>query len=564
MTSSTAEQTKKRVQERDYKQSRSTYLQDRISQIQEQLKGTGLETDKRLALQKSLKSMKDNLSKIKSQSSVTNPIKEISNMSNVKKRAIEQATASLEELAAPSRTGGGMSKAPNRSTQRIKGDDDAEIQDKAPRKTATKKTDSSTTARNSKAAKEAEIKAITDLENKFNNNLKASGPRDPKVKDLHKKLVERKEKFNDTYKSAKPFYYIAEPVKRGSTPLDKLKPLYLEIENTRNDKTRERLVKQADSIEKKLSPADAKAAKRLLGDNEKSRKDELNKKVSSKSKWDKVADIKKYAKQLNATTDASKKPKLSNTIAELYGSLTAAERKTVALNTIVSKRDMKLMAGHDKAVEKLFNNPATSFYTPGQVKLNFAKDQKASNAKAPAKADPMKDANGKRYTKRGVTKMINELKDANERGRKTSAAYKKREEDIKRLSKILKTLTTTAGVSASDTLFLDNVVTAGIETDISDIAQATGLILGIQYRDFQDRNEFYQIVPEAGESRRVELQEVEDVVDTLDEYGIKDAILVDKKSPRASVSFDATLNNKTYRVVLESSKGTLRITGQYD
>jgi hypothetical protein len=351
-----------------------------------------------------------------------------------------------------------------------KSKDDAEIQDKAPRKTATKKTDSAPAARNSKAAKDAEIKAITDLENKFNNNLKASGPRDPKVKDLHKKLVERKEKFNDTYKSAKPFYYIAEPVKRGSTPLDKLKSLYLEIENTRNDKTRERLVKQADSIEKKLSPADAKAAKRLLEGNEKSRKDELNKKISSKP----------------------------------------------------------------------------------------------SVKKAPAKADPMKDANGKRYTKRGVTKMIKELKDANERGRKTSAAYKKREEDIKRLSKILKTLTTTASVSASDAFFLDNVVTAGIETDISDIAQATGLILGIQYRDFQDRNEFYQIVPEAGESRRVELQEVEDVVDTLDEYGIKDAIIVDKKSPRASVSFDATLNNKTYRVVLESSKGTLRITGQYD
>jgi hypothetical protein len=110
MTTDTAEQTKKRVQERDYKQSRSTYLQDRIKQLQEQLKETGLETNKRLALQKSLKSMKDNLSKIKSQSSVTNPIKEISNMSNVKKRAIEQATASLEELAAPLRTGGGMSK----------------------------------------------------------------------------------------------------------------------------------------------------------------------------------------------------------------------------------------------------------------------------------------------------------------------------------------------------------------------------------------------------------------------------------------------------------------------
>ena len=300
----------------DYLKTRRAYLQDRVRQTQDALRQSGLSSERKKALQDKLKNFKDNLLKIKSNSS----LKETDMTKSLK----QQYRESLSELTQNKKVGAPANKAPAKKA--------------TPAKPAAKK---ATPAKTSKASKDADIKAITNLEDKFNNNLKASGPRDPKVKALQKELIERKEKFNDTYKSAKPFYYLAEPVKAGSTPLDKLKSLYLEIENTRNDKTRERLAKQADSIEKKLSPADAKKAKQFLADSDKSRRDELNKKISSKPSAKKAGDT---------------------------------------------------------------------------------------------------DANGKRYTKRGVTQMLKQLREQQESGRKTSNAYKQREEDIKRLTKVLKTL----------------------------------------------------------------------------------------------------------------------------
>ena len=88
-----------------------------------------------------------------------------------------------------------------------------------------------------------------------------------------------------------------------------------------------------------------------------------------------------------------------------------------------------------------------------------------------AKAVPAKksepDANGKRYTKRGVTQMLKQLREQNERGRKNSNAYKQREEDIKRLSKVLKTLSSSQPLTLSQMHRISTVASSlGLEDDV--------------------------------------------------------------------------------------------------
>lgn len=180
---------------------------------------------------------------------------------------------------------------------------------------------------------------------------------------------------------------------------------------------------------------------------------------------DNVADIKKYALNLVNTKEENKKTSLRNTIAEIYGSLTASERKKLNLGTYVSKVDLKKMSSNNTAVKKYMDSPTAFLQSAAEVRHAFAKDKKMaeSNGRKPIapkatqaldkKKDdkPNTDANGKRYTKRGVTQMLKQLREQQETGRKTSNAYKQREEDIKRLTKVLKTLSSAnPNISLSD------------------------------------------------------------------------------------------------------------------
>lgn len=180
---------------------------------------------------------------------------------------------------------------------------------------------------------------------------------------------------------------------------------------------------------------------------------------------DNVADIKKYALNLVNTKEENKKTSLRNTIAEIYGSLTASERKKLNLGTYVSKVDLKKMSSNNTAVKKYMDSPTAFLQSAAEVRHAFAKDKKMaeSNGRKPIapkatqaldkKKDdkPNTDANGKRYTKRGVTQMLKQLREQQESGRKTSNAYKQREEDIKRLTKVLKTLSSAnPNISLSD------------------------------------------------------------------------------------------------------------------
>lgn len=90
--------------------------------------------------------------------------------------------------------------------------------------------------------------------------------------------------------------------------------------------------------------------------------------------------------------------------------------------------------------------------------------KKAAPAKKDAGSDPK---TGKRYTKRGVTQMLKQLREQNERGRKGSNAQKQRDEDIKRLSKILKTLSSAQPLSLSQMHRISTVATSlGLEDDV--------------------------------------------------------------------------------------------------
>lgn len=473
----TADESQTQKREREYKLTRSNYLNDRINQLQEQLRQDGLSTKRRESLQKSLTSMKDNLRKIKDQSSTIKDMNMSTKKSTaVKARAIEQATSALDDLkvtAAPTYTksGGGKMSRTN---------------------TGIKKSGAS--GRKGPGGAKGASTRTSGGKRPPSNTVKKTRT----TKDVQRQFAQNEKEFYDTLNKA-----------LGGD----------------------------------------KDAMILLAKNDFSMRDVLEDMDKGASREDIIQSVKK-----------------------LYRSADQFDSEISDSNAVpVGKKEMSII---NKATGKLSGTkPKAAKDTQKQVDGDIAKRAAAkapskntkstgdSKPRPKAKPDPLKDANGKRYTKRSVTQMLKALNEQQERGRKTSAAYKKRNEDIKRLKKILKKLTTTSSVSAADTFYLDKVTASSSEDDIKSIASTLGLLLGIAYRDGKQTGEFFTFTPESGESRRVDLSELEDALNDADEYGIKDAKIVDKKAPRISVTLELSLNNHEYRVTLQSGKGTLQISG---
>lgn len=223
-----------------------------------------------------------------------------------------------------------------------------------------------------------------------------------------------------------------------------------------NYATKERLaeIRQKISKEKRFQKQAAAPKKRTSAPAPSKFKKISSDEVSKRPKWDKVSDIKKYALKLTTETDKKEQDVLVNTIADMYDSLSATERKNFDIGQYVAKNHLVKMAKTYPSVEK-YTKSQTSLLTPSEVKHNFAKDAKVAKSKGKkplAPKEPEKPAAGKenkRYTKRGVTQMLKQLREAQEKGRKDSAAYKTRDADIKRLTKVLKTLSSMDDVVTS-------------------------------------------------------------------------------------------------------------------
>lgn len=197
----------------------------------------------------------------------------------------------------------------------------------------------------------------------------------------------------------------------------------------------------------------------------------------------KEATIKRAAQQLvenRTATSPNDKLVMMNTIVDIYDSMTASERKKLDIVQYVSGQDLKRMAKNSDNIKTVVDNYKSEFHTPNDIKHRFALDKRAKdirnqrfkreqekNTRNKLKDDaPIKDDKntGERYTKPKVNKMLKELHAQQERGRKDSQAYKTRQEDIKRLQKILKSMSSTSKLSLADQYRLEAVASSLEET----------------------------------------------------------------------------------------------------
>lgn len=471
-------ETKAQKAEKEYKRTRTTYLQKRVQQTTEQLRSAGVSKKKRDTLNDQLKRQKDNLSKIKSKShseettmSNNDQLKrQKANLSKIKSKShYEETTMSKlseqyrehtqSETAAkkPAAKGGSLS---DTLKSFWNGDEDA----------AALLYNNGIDAKDLLQAKHRG-KSLTDLVNDLKGEAEDFNPA--------AKPTANSKKFLNLYKK-----YAADPAPEKTSVFEAVKRALKNqggtselIANGVDAKGLEKHIK-AGSTPKDVMAWVEKTAKGITKSYDRRKKPSLEQKKSIERLVHGESEITSSPKTAKAVKkdillaskgDAGAAHRLAQNQVDITDALSALDKGEdidSVVHDVVSylgriKTDydpnakaspkMRDIAKRQMALfdHNITNKPVANTATPATKAVPTKKAAPAANT----------DANGKRYTKRGVTTMLKELREAQEKGRKGSSAAKKRDEDIKRLSKILKTLSSVEGATlkASDMYKLDTI-----------------------------------------------------------------------------------------------------------
>lgn len=355
-----------------YLKDRSNYLQSNIRRLQEEMRKDGMTSKRRTKLQEKLKSVKDNLRKIKSESNIGNTtmskLKVIATDAQSKQRNLVDTVTSATKKARVER-------------------DEVDIL---------------------KSIKGAKVAL---------QNAKKSGDKDM-ISNAKQKLLGYEDELE----------YAQEVAESNKAPVKKAPTKKAPGSRTTRQEPpapETRPVRKSPSSPTKKAPT-----KKTKGNDDLALKAN---KIQAK-------------RELLFSLDASRGALMSN---KKKGDMEAASKSQRRINSLKKKlaEYEGVSANHTRETKAWINAQplnATGLNAFKKTTIEHAPVKTTTTKDAPSQTD----SSGKRYTKVGVNKMIKELTEKQKRGRKDSAAFKKREEDIKRLHDIAKGLGKKTGLAS--------------------------------------------------------------------------------------------------------------------